>query len=70
MAGAALDSVVFAETPEGILLELRPAGICARFYAFALDWLIRLVIVYLAALVSSFSWSKDLLEVDGIVGSS
>lgn len=44
-----LDTVVSAETPEGILLELRPAGLSARFYAFALDWLIRLMIFYAAA---------------------
>jgi len=44
-----LDSVVAAETPEGILLELRPAGLSARFCAFAIDWLIRLAIVYIAA---------------------
>ena len=46
-----LDTVVAAETPEGILLELRPAGLAARFYAFVLDWVIRLVIAYSAALV-------------------
>jgi uncharacterized RDD family membrane protein YckC len=43
----ALDTVVTAETPEGILLELRPAGLSARLYAFLLDWLIRLMILYL-----------------------
>jgi uncharacterized RDD family membrane protein YckC len=47
-----LDTIVTAETPEGILLELRPAGISARFYAFALDWLIRLVVIYAAAIVT------------------
>jgi uncharacterized RDD family membrane protein YckC len=41
-----LDTVVAAETPEGIVLELHPAGLPARLYAFALDWLIRLVILY------------------------
>jgi uncharacterized RDD family membrane protein YckC len=46
-----LDTVVAAETPEGILLELRPAGLAARFYAFLLDWLIRLLIAYAAGLV-------------------
>jgi len=46
-----LDTVVSAETPEGILLELRPAGLSARFYAFALDWLIRIMIFYAAATV-------------------
>ena len=39
-----------AETPEGILLELRPAGLSARFYAFALDGMIRVAILYAAAL--------------------
>jgi uncharacterized RDD family membrane protein YckC len=50
-----LDTVVAAETPEGILLELRPAGLTARFYAFALDWIIRLFIIYAAAIVASFT---------------
>ena len=36
-----LDSVVAAETPEGILLELRPAGMTARFCAYVIDFLIR-----------------------------
>jgi uncharacterized RDD family membrane protein YckC len=43
-----LDTVVAAETPEGILLELRPAGLSVRLYAFLLDWMIRLVIIYAA----------------------
>ena len=45
-----LDTVVAAETPEGIVLELHPAGLPSRFCAFILDWLIRLVILYAAAL--------------------
>jgi uncharacterized RDD family membrane protein YckC len=49
-----LDSVVAAETPEGIVLELRPAGLAARFYAFLFDWLIRLVVFYAAALIGRF----------------
>jgi uncharacterized RDD family membrane protein YckC len=49
-----LDTVVAAETPEGILLELRPAGLTARFYAFVLDWIIRLVIMYGALMVVIF----------------
>jgi uncharacterized RDD family membrane protein YckC len=48
--GEILDTVVAAETPEGILLELRPAGVCARFYAFAIDGVIRLSIIYAAGL--------------------
>jgi len=46
-----LDTAVAAETPEGILLELRPAGLAARFYAFLLDWVIRFVVGYAVALV-------------------
>jgi uncharacterized RDD family membrane protein YckC len=46
-----LDTIVSAETPEGIVLELRPAGITARGYAFALDLLVRLIILGFAATV-------------------
>lgn len=46
MTSDALDTVVTAETPEGILLELRPAGLTARFYAFAVDCVIRAVAFY------------------------
>jgi hypothetical protein len=42
----ALDTVVTAETPEGILLELRPAGLTARCYAFIVDWMIRIAVLY------------------------
>src|SRR3954453_20332593 len=49
-----LDTVVTAETPEGILLELRPAGVTARLYAFLIDWLIRLTIIYAALVGVSF----------------
>jgi uncharacterized RDD family membrane protein YckC len=41
-----LDTLVAAETPEGIVLELRPAGLTARCYAFLLDTLIKLVVLY------------------------
>jgi uncharacterized RDD family membrane protein YckC len=44
-----LDTVVSAETPEGILIELRPAGLTARFYAFAIDWLIRMMVLLIVA---------------------
>jgi uncharacterized RDD family membrane protein YckC len=50
---ATLDTVVHAETPEGITIELRPAGITSRFCAFLLDWLIRIVIIYAFAMVAS-----------------
>ncbi len=48
-----LDTVVTAETPEGILLELRPAGLTVRFYAFAVDWLIRLAVLYGASIAAA-----------------
>jgi uncharacterized RDD family membrane protein YckC len=44
-----LDTVVSAETPEGIVIELRPAGITARFYAYAIDMLIRGMVLSLIA---------------------
>jgi len=50
-----LDTVVHAETPEGIFLDLRPAGLSARFYALAIDWAIRLAVLYAAATVSAFT---------------
>jgi uncharacterized RDD family membrane protein YckC len=53
VAAEMLDSVVTAETPEGILLELRPAGLTVRFYAFALDWLIRIMIIYAASMAAA-----------------
>src|SRR5262245_49799076 len=50
-----LDTVVAAETPEGIVLELRPAGLTARFYAFVLDWMIRIAIIYGAGIIANLS---------------
>ena len=50
-----LDTVVSAETPEGILLELRPAGLTARCYAFGLDWVVRIALIYTTAIVTSFA---------------
>jgi uncharacterized RDD family membrane protein YckC len=49
--GKALDTVVTAETPEGILLELRPAGLSPRFFAFLIDWLIRFAALYAMVMV-------------------
>lgn len=50
MTRPVLDTLVGAETPEGITLELRPAGLPARFYAFLLDMLIRLALLYAVAI--------------------
>jgi uncharacterized RDD family membrane protein YckC len=51
---ATLDTAIAVETPEGILLELRPAGLNARVCAFLLDWAIRLAAIYAAALIAAF----------------
>jgi uncharacterized RDD family membrane protein YckC len=45
-----LDTTVEAETPEGIVLELRPAGLVARFYAFLIDFLIRLFAIWIVVM--------------------
>jgi uncharacterized RDD family membrane protein YckC len=49
-----LDTIVCAETPEGILLELRPAGLTARCYAFLLDSLVQLAIGYAFETAASY----------------
>jgi uncharacterized RDD family membrane protein YckC len=54
MHGATLDTVVLTETPEGILLELRPAGLSARCYAFLLDWLIQIFALSILASITQF----------------
>lgn len=43
-----------AETPEGILLELRPAGMCARSCAFLIDGIIRLCAIYAMGIATAF----------------
>jgi len=40
-----LETAVQAETPEGIVIELHPAGMPARCYAFLLDWGIRMLVM-------------------------
>jgi uncharacterized RDD family membrane protein YckC len=50
-----LDTLVAAETPEGITLELRPAGLAARFCAFLLDLLIRLAVWYAVLIATAFT---------------
>ena len=44
-----LDTRYAAETPEGIALWLRPAGIVPRFYAYLIDAVIRTAIFTAAA---------------------
>ncbi|HYM35743.1 MAG TPA: RDD family protein [Steroidobacteraceae bacterium] len=43
MERAILDTAVVAETPEGIAIELHPAGISPRVYAYLLDSVIRFI---------------------------
>lgn len=51
---APLDTLVEAETPEGIVLALRPAGVAPRLFAFLIDLAIRGGVLYLAALLASY----------------
>lgn len=46
--------MVSTETPEGILLELRPAGISARCCAFLIDGVIRLAAIYAVGMATAF----------------
>ena len=48
-----LDTVVSTETPEGILLELRPAGVSARCCAFLIDGVIRLAAIYAVGMATA-----------------
>jgi uncharacterized RDD family membrane protein YckC len=43
-----LDTRYAAETPEGIALSLRPAGLVARFYAYVVDLGVRFVAFFVA----------------------
>jgi uncharacterized RDD family membrane protein YckC len=45
-----LDTLHTAETPEGIALSLRPAGVMARCLAWMLDFLIRIVLFLIIAI--------------------
>lgn len=46
-----LDTLVRAEAPEGIFLELSPAGVSARAYAFLIDLGIRAALLFVASTV-------------------
>ncbi|UXH80818.1 RDD family protein [Roseateles amylovorans] len=48
-----MDTLALAETPEGIVLSLQPAGLVARTLAFLLDLLIRLAINLVVLMVLS-----------------
>ena len=53
MTAGSLDTVFVSETPEGIALTLRPAGLMARSYAYLIDLAIRCAVVI--AIVSVLS---------------
>ncbi len=55
---SAIDTIVTAETPEGIAISIRPAGFAVRACAFLIDTLIRLAI--LSACASVFSLGRKL----------
>jgi uncharacterized RDD family membrane protein YckC len=40
-----IDTVITAETPEGIAISIRPAGFAVRCTAYLIDWLIRAVVL-------------------------
>jgi uncharacterized RDD family membrane protein YckC len=61
-----LDTVVSSETPEGIAIELRPAGLSARCYAFLIDQLVRLVLFWIIMLPLAVSERFDTFQT-GIV---
>jgi uncharacterized RDD family membrane protein YckC len=54
VSDAILDTVVTAETPEGIMIELRPAGLTPRLYAFMIDFLIRMCVLMLVGALFRF----------------
>jgi uncharacterized RDD family membrane protein YckC len=53
MERTVLDTAVFAETPEGIMIELRPAGFPARCFAFVIDSLVRMMMMYVVAIAAA-----------------
>jgi len=53
---APLDTLYTAETPEGVALELRPAGLVARGYAFVIDAAIRYaLLIAVSGMLSAMS---------------
>ena len=53
LPAATLDTIFVSETPEGIALQLRPAGVMARSYACLIDALLRFVVIVAAMAVLS-----------------
>lgn len=55
MSTAALDTIVPVETPEGIQIELRPAGFTARALAYLIDFLVRGGVLYVVGTVAVYA---------------
>jgi uncharacterized RDD family membrane protein YckC len=53
MSGVELDTIVEVETPEGVVLALRPAGLTSRLYAYLLDGVVRWTVLIIAAQVTA-----------------
>jgi uncharacterized RDD family membrane protein YckC len=53
--GAPLDTLQHAETPEGIALALRPAGLVARGQAWLIDFGIRLAVFFVTATIAGMA---------------
>jgi len=51
----AIDTIVTAETPEGISIPIRPAGFAVRACAFLIDALIRIAILSVCAFLFSLA---------------
>ena len=64
-----LDTVVRAETPEGIDIALRPAGVAPRALAYALDWTLRQTafLVAITLLQSLRGIGEGLLLAEGVI---
>ncbi len=52
LSPVALDTLYTAETPEGIALSLRPAGLTPRFLAYLVDFCVRIGVFIVASIVS------------------
>jgi uncharacterized RDD family membrane protein YckC len=53
LAAGPLDTTLERETPEGIALELRPAGLPVRLCAFLIDLLIRMMVAFIASMLAA-----------------
>jgi len=58
-SAAALEPSVRVETPEGIELELQPAGLHARGCAWLLDLLMRASVVYIVAVIAGLPFAAN-----------